>query len=205
MFDYDLEALAFIGKQQEEPEHFRLDYFSVQSGSNDIATAAVKLACGEEVKAEAANGNGPVDAVYQAINRITEYNVELVKYSLTAKGHGKDALGQVDIVANYNGRRFHGVGPATDIVESSAKAMVHVLNNIWRAAEVEKELQRKAQHNENNKGNRVMSKNYHIAVLPGGRYWSGSDDQGAESAGCRAQPLCDAHHHQPLRCRRRSH
>ncbi|MED5705192.1 alpha-isopropylmalate synthase regulatory domain-containing protein, partial [Enterobacter hormaechei] len=94
-FDYDLEALAFIGKQQEEPEHFRLDYFSVQSGSNDIATAAVKLACGEEVKAEAANGNGPVDAVYQAINRITDYNVELVKYSLTAKGHGKDALGQV--------------------------------------------------------------------------------------------------------------
>ena len=70
---------------------------------------------------------------------------------LTAKGHGKDALGQVDIVANYNGRRFHGVGLATDIVESSAKAMVHVLNNIWRAAEVEKELQRKAQHNENNK------------------------------------------------------
>ena len=47
--------------------------------------------------------------------------------------------------------RFHGVGLATDIVESSAKAMVHVLNNIWRAAEVEKELQRKAQHNENNK------------------------------------------------------
>ena len=151
VFDYDLEALAFINKQQEEPEHFRLDYFSVQSGSNDIATAAVKLACGEEVKAEAANGNGPVDAVYQAINRITDYNVELVKYSLTAKGHGKDALGQVDIVANYNGRRFHGVGLATDIVESSAKAMVHVLNNIWRAAEVEKELQRKAQHNENNK------------------------------------------------------
>ncbi|MEN1181322.1 alpha-isopropylmalate synthase regulatory domain-containing protein, partial [Pseudomonas aeruginosa] len=91
VFDYDLEALAFIDKQQEEPEHFRLDYFSVQSGSNDIATAAVKLACGEEVKAEAANGNGPVDAVYQAINRITDYNVELVKYSLTAKGHGKDA------------------------------------------------------------------------------------------------------------------
>ena len=144
-------GVEFYSKQQEEPEHFRLDYFSVQSGSNDIATAAVKLACGEEVKAEVANGNGPVDAVYQAINRITDYNVELVKYSLTAKGHGKDALGQVDIVANYNGRRFHGVGLATDIVESSAKAMVHVLNNIWRAAEVEKELQRKAQHNENNK------------------------------------------------------
>ena len=151
VFDYDLEALAFINKQQEEPEHFRLDYFSVQSGSSDIATASVKLVCGEETKAEAANGNGPVDAIYQAINRITGYDVELVKYDLNAKGQGKDALGQVDIVVTYNGRRFHGVGLATDIVESSAKAMVHVLNNIWRAAEVEKELQRKAQNNENKK------------------------------------------------------
>lgn len=175
MFDYDLEALAFIGKQQEEPEHFRLDYFSVQSGSNDIATAAVKLACGEEVKAEAANGNGPVDAVYQAINRITDYNVELVKYSLTAKGHGKDALGQVDIVANYNGRRFHGVGTATDIVESSAKAMVHVLNNIWRAAEVEKSCNAKLNTT------KTTRKPCDVEELPycriaGGRYWSGSDD-----------------------------
>lgn len=150
VFDYDLEALAFINKQQEEPEHFRLDYFSVQSGSNNIATASVRLACGDEIIAEAANGNGPVDAVYQAINRITHYNIELVKYSLSAKGQGKDALGQVDIVVNYNDRRFHGMGLATDIVESSARAMVHVLNNIWRAGEVEKELQRKAQNKEHN-------------------------------------------------------
>ncbi|WP_353613335.1 2-isopropylmalate synthase [Mangrovibacter phragmitis] len=150
VFDYDLEALAFINKQQEEPEHFRLDYFSVQSGSSVMATASVKLFCGEEEKAEAATGNGPVDAVYQAINRISEYDIELVKYQLSAKGQGKDALGQVDIVVNHNGRRFHGVGLATDIVESSAKAMVHVLNSIWRAGEVEKELQRKAQNKEHN-------------------------------------------------------
>ncbi|WP_369010258.1 alpha-isopropylmalate synthase regulatory domain-containing protein, partial [Salmonella enterica] len=52
---------------------------------------------------------------------------------------------------NHHGRRFHGVGLATDIVDSSAKAMVPVLNTIWRAAEVEKELQRKAQNKENNK------------------------------------------------------
>ena len=46
----------------------------------------------EETKAEAANGNGPVDAIYQAINRITGYDVELVKYDLNAKGQGKDCL-----------------------------------------------------------------------------------------------------------------
>lgn len=144
VFDYDLEALAFINKQNEDPEYFRLDYFSVQSGSSVMATASVKLGCGEEVKAVAATGNGPVDAVYQAINRITDFDAELVKYQLTAKGHGKDALGQVDIVVNYNGRKFHGVGLATDIVESSAKAMINALNNIWRARQVEQELQRKS-------------------------------------------------------------
>ncbi len=148
VFDYDLEALAFINKQQEEPEYYRLDYFSVQSGSSVMATASVKLVCGEEIKSEAATGNGPVDAVYQAINRITDYPIELVKYQLSAKGQGKDALGQVDIVVDHKGRRFHGVGLATDIVESSAKALFHVLNNIWRAHQVEKEKQRLQQNNQ---------------------------------------------------------
>ncbi len=145
VFDYDLEALAFINKQHEEPEYFQLNEFNVQTGSSVTATASVQLGCGEKTKADAATGNGPVDAVYQAINRITGFEAELINYKLTAKGHGENALGQVDIVVNYNGRKFHGVGLATDIVESSAKAMVNALNNIWRAKEVEKELQRKFQ------------------------------------------------------------
>jgi 2-isopropylmalate synthase len=143
VFDYDLEALAFINRQNEEPEYFQLKDFNVQSGSSITATASVHLICGEAVQSEAATGNGPVDAVYQAINRITEFDIELVKYQLSAKGHGKNALGQVDIVVNYHDRKFHGVGLATDIVESSAKAMVNALNNIWRAKQVEQELQRK--------------------------------------------------------------
>ncbi|MFG1173775.1 2-isopropylmalate synthase [Erwiniaceae bacterium CAU 1747] len=144
VFDYDLEAMAFINKQSEEPEFFSLESFNVHSGSSVIATATVQLLCGAEQKTEAATGNGPVDAVYQAINRITDFDAELISYQLTSKGHGKDALGQVDIVVKYNGRKFHGVGLTTDIVESSAKAMVHALNNIWRARQVEQELQRKS-------------------------------------------------------------
>jgi 2-isopropylmalate synthase len=148
VFDYDLEALAFINKQQEEPEFYRLESFSVQSGSHITATASVNMVCGEETKTEAATGNGPVDAVYQAINRLTQYPIELVKYQLTAKGQGRDALGQVDIVVAFQGRRFHGVGLATDIVESSAQAMVHVLNSIWRSKQVEVEKEKlRLQHN----------------------------------------------------------
>ncbi|GAB4593193.1 2-isopropylmalate synthase [Edwardsiella tarda] len=142
VFDYDLEALAFIDRQQEEADHFRLEYFSVQSGSSVMATASVRLACGDEIRAEAATGNGPVDAVYQAITRITDIPVDIVKYQLSAKGQGRDALGQVDIVAEHQGRRFHGVGLTTDIVDSSAQALIHVLNHIWRARQVEQERQR---------------------------------------------------------------
>lgn len=64
VFDYDLEALHLSNnKQQEEPEHFRLDYFTVQSGLQVISLPPPSwlLACGDEIKAEAANGNGPVD------------------------------------------------------------------------------------------------------------------------------------------------
>lgn len=147
VFDYDLKALAFINNQQELSEHFRLDYFSVQSSSSDIATASVKLACGDELHAKAATGNGPVDAVYEALNRITQFSIQLEKYQLTAKGHGRDALGQIDIVVKYEGRRFHGVGLATDIIESSAQAMVNAMNNIWRARQVGIELRRLHQHN----------------------------------------------------------
>ncbi|WP_241585720.1 2-isopropylmalate synthase [Rosenbergiella epipactidis] len=145
VFDYDLEALAFINNQADESDHFVLHDFTVQSGASITATASVKLAIGDEIKEEAATGNGPVDAVYQAINRISGLEIELVNYKLTAKGQGENALGQVDIVVKYNDRKFHGVGLATDIVESSAKAMVDALNTIWRARQVEQELKRKSQ------------------------------------------------------------
>ena len=142
VFDYDLEALAFINMQQEESEHFCLNYLSVQSGGSVMATASVRLKAGDNEYTEAATGNGPVDAVYQCINRITGYEISIVNYQLSAKGQGKDALGQVDIVADYQGRRFHGVGLETDIIESSAQALIHVINAIHRAQRVSQETQR---------------------------------------------------------------
>lgn len=136
IFDYDLEALLFFNQLQEEPEHFRLNYLSVQSGGSVMATASVRLQVGDQEISEAATGNGPVDAVYQCINRITDYEITLSKFDVKSKGTGRDALGQVDIVADFRGRKFHGMGLATDIVESSGQALVHVINSIYRALQV---------------------------------------------------------------------
>ncbi|MXP67175.1 2-isopropylmalate synthase [Pantoea sp. Aalb] len=150
VFDYDLEALAFINQQNEEVEYFQLKSFNIHTGTNIMATASVQMKCGNEIKADAATGNGPVDAIYQAINRIVGFEVELLTYKLSSKGHGKNALGQVDIVVKYYCRKFHGVGLATDIVESSAKAMENALNSIFKAKQVKKELLHR-KFNEHNK------------------------------------------------------
>lgn len=133
VFDYDLEALMFFDKLQDADDFYQLDFLSVQSGSGILASASLQLRAGGETRQEAATGNGPVDAAYRAIHRITGYDIKIAKYQISAKGQGEDALGQVDIVATYNGQRFHGMGLATDIVEASALALVHVLNHIHRA------------------------------------------------------------------------
>ena len=72
----------------------------------------------------------------QRILNLTGLEIKMSHYNLTAKGEGAEALGQVDIVVEHEGRKFHGVGLATDIVESSALALVHAINAIYRAHKV---------------------------------------------------------------------
>jgi len=137
VFDYDLEALMFFNQVSGEPEYYKLDNIDVLSGSGKIATATVTMSIGEDTKiTEAATGNGPIDAAYQCLLRISGLDINMDTYKITAKGEGKDALGQVDIVATYKDQRFHGLGLSTDIIESSARAMVHVMNHIHLAKAV---------------------------------------------------------------------
>lgn len=136
VFDYDLEALMHFSNLREEDDFYKLNYLSVQSGSV-MATTSIKLLCGDEEKSEAAVGNGPVDALYQCIYRVTGYDIVLDKFDLTAKGEGEDGLGQADIIADYKGRKYHGTGVSTDIVEASGQALLHVINSIHRANQIE--------------------------------------------------------------------
>ncbi|WP_405326994.1 2-isopropylmalate synthase [Ruminobacter sp.] len=138
VFDYDLEALLFFSNLRDEPERYRLEYLSVLSGgSNVMPTASIKMSVGDTVLTEAAVGNGPVDALYKAIYKLTGYDIELKTYEIKAKGQGIDALGQVSIIVNYKGRVFHGMGLATDIIQASALAMIHACNSIYKSDLVE--------------------------------------------------------------------
>lgn len=121
----------------ENESYYELKQLVVHSDSmQGNATATIKIEVDGQVITEAATGNGPVDAAYNAIARASECEIEITSYKLSAKGEGQDALGQVDIDACYQGQSFHGMGLATDVVEASAQALVHVMNLTWRADKV---------------------------------------------------------------------
>jgi 2-isopropylmalate synthase len=137
VFDYDLEALVFFENMQEQNDYYALEFLSSSTHTGHVASATVGLRCGDKVFTEAATGNGPVEAAFSAIARISKLDIKMVDFNLQAKGSGEDALGQVDIIAEHEGRRFHGAGLATDIVRSSVLAYVHVLNMIQRAQTID--------------------------------------------------------------------
>jgi len=113
-------------------ETYALDYFNIQSGNLAVPTATVRIRAGEELHEEAATGDGPVDAIFNAIDRALGISVRLLEYVVQAVTPGRQAIGEVSVSLEIDGRKFIGRGASTDILEASAKAYVNALNR-WRA------------------------------------------------------------------------
>jgi len=129
IYDADIEALI---KQQASAgvEVWRLESLQTTAGTNTIPTATVTLSKEGKKVVDAATGDGPIDAAYEAIGRITGVKLKLTDYSLRALTSGKDAQGEVTIEVTHNGERLRARGISTDIVEASAKAYLAVVNRI---------------------------------------------------------------------------
>ena len=153
VFDYDLEALLFFQKRDEDVEnYFELETLNVMSGGINhgaIPTASVRLRAGKRTRTESCTGNGPVDAVYNCISRLTGIRCKLTSYTINANGIGMDALGEVNVNVDYNGRTFHGMGMSTDVIEASALALINACNIIERARLIDTE--RKHEHSTQSK------------------------------------------------------
>jgi 2-isopropylmalate synthase len=132
VFDEDIEAL--IGEEAERTvEIWTLGGVQTTAGSNTIPTATVTLVREGKALTDAATGDGPVDAVYEAIGRITGVKPDLKDYSLRALTGGKEAQGEVTIEVEHDGRRFRARGVSTDIVEASARAYLAAVNRVATA------------------------------------------------------------------------
>ncbi len=140
VYDYDLEALVFFDQQRHQQAHYQLSYLHANSGKDTIPSATVRLSIGTQQETASAIGNGPVDAAFNAIISATGVcGLDIVDFKLDSKGEGADALAQVSVIAEYHGRRFHGIGLATDIVEAGVKALIYVLNNTYLADQIDQQ------------------------------------------------------------------
>lgn len=98
----------FLSYENDEENELVLEKLSVISGT--IPTACVCVRIKEELKTEACTGNGPIEAVFNCISRITGLNPVLKAYSINAKSSGVDAQGQVDVDLEFKGRNFMAKG-----------------------------------------------------------------------------------------------
>ena len=130
--DADLEALmANQRRTKSETAIYKLDHVQVSCGNHEIPTATVSLTRPDgESTTDAATGTGPVDAVYKAINRIVQVANVLTEFRVDAVTEGIDAIGDVTIRIEKDGKTYVGRGSDTDIIVASAKAYMNALNRL---------------------------------------------------------------------------
>ena len=129
IFDEDLVAILH-DEIRPEPEVYHLEYLHIYSGTSAIPTATVRVRVNEELREGAAIGDGPVDAVYKAVSQVTKMSAKLGRYEIRAVTSGTEALGEVTVQLEENGRKVLGRGVSTDVIEASAKAYIDGLNKL---------------------------------------------------------------------------
>ena len=129
IFDEDIEALI-SEDVTKVPEVYSLMDLYIVSGINQKPTATVKLKVGETIIDRMEHGDGPVDATYKAIASMTHTKSHLLKFEVKGITGGTDALGEVVVSLEEDGKTVRGHGADTDIIVASAKAYINALNKL---------------------------------------------------------------------------
>ena len=135
--DRDLEILMDEEhRESSEPISYTLEHVQFNGGDHDIPTATVRLV-GPDQQAitDACTGNGPVDAVCNAIDRAIGTSSTLVDFNVQAVTEGIDSMGTVTVRIEKDGKTYTGRGADTDIVVASAKAYLSAVNRQLAADE----------------------------------------------------------------------
>ena len=126
----DLESLV-ADELRTVSETYHLEHVQVSCGEPAVPTASVKLiGSNGEILSGAAVGTGPVDAIYKAISGLVRVPNELTEFSVKSVTEGIDAIGEVTIKIESDGRIYIGRGASTDIIVASAKAYMNALNRL---------------------------------------------------------------------------
>jgi len=135
IFDEDIHALMSGEAVAAQSEHWKLVDMTQASGTAERPHAHVVLAEGGAERRAESQGDGPVDAIFKAIERIASSGAELMLYSVNAVTQGTESQGEVTVRLQKAGRIVNGVGADTDIVVASAKAYLSALNKLHSKVE----------------------------------------------------------------------
>jgi len=131
VFDEDLEAVVGV-EIPVQKEVYKLDDFQLTTGDKSIPTATVKVSKseGDQQVVETATGDGLIDALYNAIDKVTKVKGRLMSYLVKATTADKDAVAEVTVLVKFGGRGsgVRGRAASTDTAQASAKAYMSALN-----------------------------------------------------------------------------
>ncbi len=132
VYDQDIEVIVAeeILRVPGRPDKFELLYMNVNSSSDGIPSATVKMRVDDAEVTDHASGDGVVDACYKVITKVTRSESQLVRYSVNAITGGTDAQGEASCVLEDDGIRVSGQGAHTDIIMASALAYINALNKL---------------------------------------------------------------------------
>lgn len=129
--DADIEALA-RGLEQRSSGRQKLvfDRFLATTGNTNANVSTVRLIVDGQSVEEVAMGSGPIEASFNAINKMLNLHVSVENFSVSAVTENVDAQGECELRVRHNQKVYLGRGVAQDIIEASVRAYVHALNGL---------------------------------------------------------------------------
>ena len=129
IYDEDIESIV-VEEILRMPHRFKLIYLNVIAGNVTVPTATVQMEVDGKLIQEAGFGDGPVDATFKTIKKITHTKSKLLQFTINAITSGTEAQGEVTVKLEEKGYTVIGQGADTDVIVASAKAYINALNKI---------------------------------------------------------------------------
>ena len=132
---YDGDVAALIEQQVHGiAELWSLESYQVFTGTGKVPEVTLALRRGGETFTTRLKcGDGPIDAIFLAIEEITGISVVCRDFQVNSVTVGKDAQGEVMVQVEYQDQLYRGHGVSTDSVEASARAFLNAINRIASA------------------------------------------------------------------------
>ncbi len=123
--------------QDQAPGPYALEAYNVLSSSHSPPVGLVVIRRDGRSLTQTSHGNGPIDALFHAVDKALGFSTRMVLYSVSTLAAGTEALAEVTVTVELRGHRFHGRDRSTDVIEASLRAYLRACNAIGESGILE--------------------------------------------------------------------